>query len=231
MNLNLCFAFAQALSAVWFLDNWFYGMPVLNTPTSNEILHSNFFNPHPSFSIIFGYIRIDQEETKGKFSLADQEGHSADLLSKFYGVFQEFRQNLGFCSTLWEILDPQLVSQAFAVLLHLSCATLWLISTAGLGFRFGIRLGFQTLWLHKIMQHMFPMTWIQIQIPLPNGYCTHFRDRFLSLLHTFQSGDHSLNLNQWKNPAQYGNLSASLKPSPAMEISHYRNLCFLSIRN
>ena len=30
----------------------------------------------------------------------------------------------------------------------------------------------------------------------PNGYCTHFRDRSLSLLHTFQSEDQSLNLNQ-----------------------------------
>ena len=56
-------------------------------------------------------------------------------------------------------------------------------------------------------------TQIQIWIPFPNGYCTHFRDdlilgmdlhpkdRSLSLLHSFQSGDQSLNLNQWKNPA------------------------------
>ena len=44
----------------------------------------------------------------------------------------------------------------------------WLISTAGLGFRF--RLGFQTLWLYyaehnNIMQNMFPLTWIQFRIP------------------------------------------------------------------
>ena len=37
-------------------------------------------------------------------------------------------------------------------------------------------------------------TWILI--PFPNGYCTHFRDKSLSQLHTFQSGDHSPNLNQ-----------------------------------
>ena len=30
----------------------------------------------------------------------------------------------------------------------------------------------------------------------PNGYCTHFRDRSLSLLHAFQSVDQSMNLNQ-----------------------------------
>ena len=43
-------------------------------------------------------------------------------------------------------------------------------------FRFQLRLRFQTLWLHSIMQ----LTRIQTLIPLPNGYCTHFRDRFLS---------------------------------------------------
>ena len=32
-----------------------------------------------------------------------------------------------------------------------------------------------------------------------NGYCTHFRDRSPSLFHTFESGDQSPNLNQWKN--------------------------------
>ena len=35
-----------------------------------------------------------------------------------------------------------------------------------------------------------------ILIPFPNGYCTHFRDKSLSQLHTFQSEDHSPNLNQ-----------------------------------
>ena len=74
---------------------------------------------------------------------------------------------------------------------------LWLISTAELGYRFGLGLGFQKLWLHSIMQNLFPLTSIQIRIPFPNGYCTHFRDRCLSVLHTFQSG----NPNQWKNPA------------------------------
>ena len=78
----------------------------------------------------------------------------------------------------------------------------WLISTTGLGFRF--RLGFQTLWLHSIMQNMFPLTQIQIWIPFPNGYCTHFRDGSLSQgqisvpFHAFQSWDNSLDLNQWK---------------------------------
>ena len=32
-----------------------------------------------------------------------------------------------------------------------------------------------------------------------NGYCTHFRDRSPSLFHTFESGDQSPNLNQWRN--------------------------------
>ena len=32
-----------------------------------------------------------------------------------------------------------------------------------------------------------------------NGYYTHFRDRSLSLFHTFESGDQSPNPNQWKN--------------------------------
>ena len=27
-----------------------------------------------------------------------------------------------------------------------------------------------------LVQHMFPLTQIQIQIPFPNGYCTHFRE-------------------------------------------------------
>ena len=44
-------------------------------------------------------------------------------------------------------------------------------------------------------------TQTQIQIPFPNGYCTNFRDRSVSLLHTFQSGDQSPNPNQWRNPA------------------------------
>ena len=30
------------------------------------------------------------------------------------------------------------------------------------------------------MQNMFPLTWIQIQIPFPNGNCTHFRNGSLS---------------------------------------------------
>ena len=43
-----------------------------------------------------------------------------------------------------------------------------------------------------------------------------------SLLHTFQSRDHSPNLNQWKNPAYFRNLCPSLNPNPipVMEISH-----------
>ena len=41
------------------------------------------------------------------------------------------------------------------------------ISTARLGFRFGVRLGFQTLWLYSIMQNMFPLTQIHIWIPFP----------------------------------------------------------------
>ena len=51
---------------------------------------------------------------------------------------------------------------------------LWPISTTGLGFRFGLGLGFQTLWLPSIMQNMFPLTQTQIWIPFPNVYCTHF---------------------------------------------------------
>ena len=54
---------------------------------------------------------------------------------------------------------------------------LWLISTAGLGFRFRLGYGFQTLWLHNIMLNMFPLTQTWIWITFPNGYCTHFRDR------------------------------------------------------
>ena len=43
--------------------------------------------------------------------------------------------------------------------------TLWLISTAALEFRFGLR--FQTRWVRSIMQNMFPLTQIQIWIPFP----------------------------------------------------------------
>ena len=66
---------------------------------------------------------------------------------------------------------------------------LWLISTAGLGFRFGLGYGFQSLWLHSIMQNMLPLTGLDPQ------------DRSPSLLLKFQLGDQSLTLNQWKNPA------------------------------
>ena len=44
---------------------------------------------------------------------------------------------------------------------------LWLISIAGLGFRFRLVFGFQTKWLHSIMQKMFPLTQIHIRIPFP----------------------------------------------------------------
>ena len=44
---------------------------------------------------------------------------------------------------------------------------LWLIPTAGLGFRFRLGFGFQTLWLHSIVQNMFPLAQIQIRIPFP----------------------------------------------------------------
>ena len=59
----------------------------------------------------------------------------------------------------------------------------------------------------------------------PNGYCTHFRDRSLPLLHTFQSEDQSLNLNQCEISAYYRNLSPSrdLSPDPPMWISHNTN--------
>ena len=47
--------------------------------------------------------------------------------------------------------------------------------------RIQIGLGFQTLWLHSIMQNIFPLTGTgtQIHIPFPNGYCAHCRDRSL----------------------------------------------------
>ena len=58
---------------------------------------------------------------------------------------------------------------------------------------------------------LFPLVRIQIQIPVwivslmvtvpILGMDLHPRDRSLSLFHTFQSGDQSLNPNQWKNPA------------------------------
>ena len=65
------------------------------------------------------------------------------------------------------------------ILVHSENLTsLWLISAAGLGFRF--RLWLKTLWLHSIMQNMFPLTQTQIQIPFPNRYCSHFRDGSLS---------------------------------------------------
>ena len=31
-----------------------------------------------------------------------------------------------------------------------------------------------------LVQNMFPLTQIQIRIPFPTGYCTHFRDRCMS---------------------------------------------------
>ena len=61
---------------------------------------------------------------------------------------------------------------------------LWrLISTNGVGVGLGFRLGFQTLLLHCTMQKFFHCTdskLNQIQIPFPDGYCTHFRDGSLS---------------------------------------------------
>ena len=105
--------------------------------------------------------------------------------------------------------------------------SLWLTSTARLGFGFG--LGFQTLWLHSIMQNMFLLhrsglgfgSLSQLVAVPVLGTDLHTKDR--SQLHTFQSGDQGLNRNQWKNPAQYRNLSPSPNPnpSPAKEISHY----------
>ena len=64
--------------------------------------------------------------------------------------------------------------------LHSTNCSQWLFSTAGLGFRFGLRLRLQTIWLHSIMQNMFSLTQIQILIPFPNGCCTHFKDGSLS---------------------------------------------------
>ena len=84
---------------------------------------------------------------------------------------------------------------------------LWLISTAGLRFRFGLGHGFQSLWLHSIMQNMFAMHRLSFgslsqmfTVPIL-GPDLHPKDRSPSLVHTFQSGDQSLNPNQLKNPA------------------------------
>ena len=75
---------------------------------------------------------------------------------------------------------------------------------------------------------LFPLVRIWIWIPvwivsqmvtvpiLGTDLCP--RGRSPSLFHTFESGDQSLNPNQWKNPAQYRNPSPNL--SPAAEISH-----------
>ena len=53
------------------------------------------------------------------------------------------------------------------------------------------------------------------------------KDRSLSPLHTFQSGDQSPSPNQSKNPVWYSNPCPSpnlnLNPSPAVGISHYNN--------
>ena len=48
------------------------------------------------------------------------------------------------------------------------------------------------------------------------------KDRSQSLLHTFQSGDQSQNLNQWEISAEYKDPSPSWDPNldPAMSISH-----------
>ena len=71
---------------------------------------------------------------------------------------------------------------------------------------------------------LFPLVQIRIWIPVwivsqmvtvpILGTDLYPRDRSLSLFHTFELGDQSLNPNQWKNPAQYRN------PSLAVEISH-----------
>ena len=77
-----------------------------------------------------------------------------------------------------------------------------LISTAGL--RFGFELVFQTLWLHGIMQNMFPLHGLglgfgslsqMVTVPIL-GTDLHPKDRSPSQLHTFQSGDQSLNPNR-----------------------------------
>ena len=127
----------------------------------------------------------------------------AKLENKFNSLKAEIRIRFLAFSLL---VTDFFASKSLAAMLKCSGTTsthLWLISNAGLGFRFGLRLGFKILWLHSIMQNMFPLTWTQIwiRIPFPNSYCTHFRDRSLSLLHTFQSGDQILNPSQWKNRA------------------------------
>ena len=57
------------------------------------------------------------------------------------------------------------------------------------------------------------------------GMDLHPKDRSQSVLHTFQSTDQSLNMNQLKNPAQYRNLcpNPNPSPSPAMEIRHKKD--------
>ena len=98
---------------------------------------------------------------------------------------------------------------------------LWLISTAGIAFKFGLGLGFQPLWLHSIMQNMFPLhrLGVEIWIPFPNGYCTHFRKQ-VSIQKTYLCPHYihfnqriRVNRNQWKNPAYCSIVQESLSES------------------
>ena len=78
--------------------------------------------------------------------------HPSTILERVHACFKE-------CSHVTKSVRHRNLDQYYFVL--------WIISTAGLGVRFGLRLGFQTLWLRSIMQNMFPLTQIQIRILFP----------------------------------------------------------------
>ena len=69
------------------------------------------------------------------------------------------RQSFYDSAVLWYAPKPNV--RTFGLMVECWTDVWWLISTAGLGF------GFQTLWLHSIMQNMFPLTQILIWIPFP----------------------------------------------------------------
>ena len=78
----------------------------------------------------------------------------------------------------WPVLDLIIQASSSSNLVAMTkdavpTCSFWLISTAGLGFRFGFGLGFQILCLHSIIYNTFPLHWLGVGslLPMRITYC------------------------------------------------------------
>ena len=141
--------------------------------TRNEISPSSKFGP-----ILF-YSRPQTKFAKVMFLQVSVCPHGGACVVAWWGACMVARGGMHGCcrgvrgcsrgeGCAWDTTRYGDTINERAVRILLECIlVLWIISTARLGVRFGLRLGFQTLWLHSIMQNMFPLTQIQIRIPFP----------------------------------------------------------------